>query len=84
MSVSPDPDTVIDTKFQVRGVDGLRVVDMSSWHNVPGFFVITTMYMVSICSALERLIANLTCSLLNALLKPSLQMLGHCKTPLIP
>jgi choline dehydrogenase len=41
-----DPNAVLDKDFHVRGVDRLRVVDMSAWPNVPGYFVTTPMYMV--------------------------------------
>ncbi|KAJ7157342.1 hypothetical protein C8R46DRAFT_1114199 [Mycena filopes] len=42
-----DPNAVLDSDFRVYGVDRLRVVDMSIWPNVPGYFVTTPMYMVS-------------------------------------
>ncbi|KAJ6606252.1 hypothetical protein DFH09DRAFT_966443 [Mycena vulgaris] len=42
-----DPNAVLDNKFRVRGVNGLRVVDLSSWPNVPGYFVTTPTYMIS-------------------------------------
>ncbi|KAJ7885386.1 hypothetical protein B0H13DRAFT_2277862 [Mycena leptocephala] len=42
-----DPNAVLDKDFHVRGVDRLRVVDMSAWPNVPGYFVTTPMYMIS-------------------------------------
>ncbi|KAF5378861.1 hypothetical protein D9615_006948 [Tricholomella constricta] len=42
-----DPDAVLDGNFKVRGVDRLRVVDASSWPNVPGFFITTPTYMIS-------------------------------------
>ncbi|KAJ7700875.1 hypothetical protein B0H17DRAFT_214746 [Mycena rosella] len=42
-----DPNAVLDHKFHIRGVDRLRVVDLSSWPNVPGFFVTTPTYMMS-------------------------------------
>ncbi|KAF8185211.1 hypothetical protein K438DRAFT_1597518, partial [Mycena galopus ATCC 62051] len=42
-----DPMAVLDGEFNVRGVSGLRVVDISSWPNVPGWFVTTTTYMIS-------------------------------------
>ena len=31
-----DPSSVLDARFQVRGVDRLRVVDMSVWPSIPG------------------------------------------------
>ncbi|KAJ7491105.1 alcohol dehydrogenase [Mycena latifolia] len=42
-----DPNAVLDNKFRVRGVDRLRVVDLSVWPNVPGYFVTTPTYMIS-------------------------------------
>ncbi|RDB28025.1 Oxygen-dependent choline dehydrogenase [Hypsizygus marmoreus] len=42
-----DPNAVLDGDFKVRGVDRLRVVDASSWPNVPGFFITTPTYMMS-------------------------------------
>ncbi|KAJ7576726.1 alcohol oxidase [Mycena floridula] len=42
-----DPDAVLDSNFKVRGVGNLRVVDLSSWTNVPGYFVTTPTYMIS-------------------------------------
>lgn len=38
---------VLDGNFSVRGVAGLRVIDASSWPNVPGYFITTPTYMVS-------------------------------------
>ncbi|KAG6901729.1 hypothetical protein C0995_008697 [Termitomyces sp. Mi166 len=42
-----DPNAVLDGNFKVRGVKNLRVVDLSSWSNVPGFFPTTLTYMIS-------------------------------------
>jgi len=42
-----DPNAVLDGNFNVRGVNGLRVVDASSWGIVPGYFITTPIYMVS-------------------------------------
>jgi hypothetical protein len=41
-----DPNAVLDGDFKVRGVENLRVVDISSWPKVPRFFVTTPTYMV--------------------------------------
>jgi choline dehydrogenase len=41
-----DPFAVLDSKFRVRGVDGLRVVDASVFPNVPGFFIVLPTYMI--------------------------------------
>lgn len=47
MGPDTDPNAVLDGNFKVRGVDRLRVVDASSWPNVPGFFITTPTYMIS-------------------------------------
>ncbi|KAJ7144365.1 glucose-methanol-choline oxidoreductase, partial [Mycena epipterygia] len=47
MGVASDPMAVLDGNFRVRGVANLRVVDISSWPIIPGFFVATPTYMMS-------------------------------------
>ncbi|KAJ7472714.1 hypothetical protein FB451DRAFT_1250474 [Mycena latifolia] len=42
-----DSNAVLDGNFKVRGVENLRVVDISSWPIVPGWFVTTPTYMIS-------------------------------------
>jgi choline dehydrogenase len=37
---------VLDSKFRVRGVDGLRVVDASSFPRIPGYFIAVPTYML--------------------------------------
>ena len=44
---SDDPLAVLDSRFRVRGVRGLRVVDASIFPEIPGFFIVTNTYMVS-------------------------------------
>lgn len=41
-----DPNAVLDSKFQVRGVQGLRVVDASVYPRIPGTFTAVSTYMV--------------------------------------
>lgn len=41
-----DPMAVLDSKFQVRGVKGLRVVDASVYPRIPGTFTAVSTYMV--------------------------------------
>lgn len=41
-----DPMAVLDSKFRVRGVDGLRVVDASVYPRIPGTFTAVSTYMV--------------------------------------
>ncbi|KAJ7472722.1 hypothetical protein FB451DRAFT_1398918 [Mycena latifolia] len=47
MGADDDPNAVLDGNFKVRGVENLRVVDISSWPIVPGWFVTTPTYMIS-------------------------------------
>jgi len=42
-----DPKAVLDSKFRVRGVKGLRVVDASVFPRIPGFFVVMPIYMIA-------------------------------------
>jgi choline dehydrogenase-like flavoprotein len=44
---SDDPLAVLDSRFRVRGVQGLRVVDASIFPEIPGFFIVTNTYMIS-------------------------------------
>ena len=47
--MGPDNDlqAVLDTQFRVRHVDGLRVVDASIFPKIPGYFIVTNIYMAS-------------------------------------
>ncbi|KAH6722104.1 alcohol dehydrogenase [Leptodontidium sp. MPI-SDFR-AT-0119] len=42
-----DPMAVLDSKFRVRGVKGLRVVDASVFPKIPGFYIALPIYMIS-------------------------------------
>jgi choline dehydrogenase len=42
-----DSEAVLDERFRVRGVNGLRVVDASVFPEIPGFFIVTPIYMTS-------------------------------------
>jgi choline dehydrogenase len=42
-----DPMAVLDSRFRVRGVERLRVVDASVFPRIPGFFIVTPVYMIS-------------------------------------
>jgi choline dehydrogenase len=42
-----DPNAVLDSKFRVRGTEGLRVVDASVFPKIPGTFIVLPIYMVS-------------------------------------
>ena len=41
-----DPTAVLDSRFRVLGTKGLRVVDASVFPRIPGFFIVTAVYMV--------------------------------------
>ena len=41
-----DPMAVLDSNFRVRGTQGLRVVDASVFPRIPGFFIVSSVYMV--------------------------------------
>jgi choline dehydrogenase len=38
---------VVDSKFRVRGVTGLRIVDASVFPEIPGLFIVVPIYMMS-------------------------------------
>ena len=42
-----DPMAVLDSRFKVRGVEGLRVVDASVFPVVPGTFPLIVIFMMS-------------------------------------
>lgn len=42
-----DPMAVIDSRFRVHGVEGLRVVDASVFPRIPGLFIAVPIYMIS-------------------------------------
>lgn len=42
-----DPLAVLDSKFRVRGVKGLRVVDASAFPKIPGFFIALPTFTLS-------------------------------------
>jgi choline dehydrogenase len=42
-----DPMAVLDSRFRVRGTQGLRVVDASVFPKIPGYFIVSAVYMVS-------------------------------------
>ncbi|MDR0780647.1 MAG: GMC family oxidoreductase N-terminal domain-containing protein, partial [Pseudomonadales bacterium] len=41
-----DPMAVLDSRFRVRGTQGLRVVDASVFPKIPGFFIVSAVYMI--------------------------------------
>ena len=42
-----DPMAVLDSRFRVRGTKGLRVVDASVFPKIPGYFIVSAIYMIS-------------------------------------
>lgn len=42
-----DKNAVLDSKFRVHGVRGLRVVDASVFPKIPGYFIVTPVFMIS-------------------------------------
>jgi choline dehydrogenase len=42
-----DREAVVDSRFRVIGTKGLRIVDASVFPRIPGFFIVTPIYMIS-------------------------------------
>ena len=47
MGPAGDPMAVVDSRFRVLGCEGLRVVDASVFPRIPGFFIVSAVYMIS-------------------------------------
>jgi choline dehydrogenase len=47
MGPQGDRMAVVDSSFRVYGTTGLRVVDASVFPRIPGFFIVTSVYMIS-------------------------------------
>ena len=47
MGKPDDPMAVVDSRFRVIGTKGLRIVDASVFPRIPGFFIVTPIYMIS-------------------------------------
>jgi len=47
MGPPDDPLAVVDSRFRVIGTKGLRIVDASVFPRIPGFFIVTPIYMIS-------------------------------------
>lgn len=52
-----DRDAVLDSRFRVHGVAGLRVVDTSIFPEIPGYFIVTPTFMIGEKAA-DTLIAD--------------------------
>jgi choline dehydrogenase len=46
IGAASDPTAVLDSRFRVRGTDGLRVVDASAFPKIPGFFLAVPTYLL--------------------------------------
>jgi choline dehydrogenase len=47
MGPPDDPNAVVDSRFRVIGTKNLRIVDASVFPRIPGFFIVTPIYMIS-------------------------------------
>ncbi len=47
MGAEDDTMAVVDSNFRVHGTKNLRVVDASVFPRIPGFFIVTAIYMIS-------------------------------------
>ena len=47
MGASDDSEAVVDSRFRVMGTKGLRVVDASIFPKIPGFFILSAIYMAA-------------------------------------
>jgi choline dehydrogenase len=47
MGPANDGMAVVDSRFRVHGTRGLRVVDASVFPRIPGFFIVSAVYMIS-------------------------------------
>ena len=47
MGPKNDPMAVVDSEFRVHGTQNLRIVDASVFPRVPGYFIVTPIYMIS-------------------------------------
>jgi choline dehydrogenase len=47
MGADNDPMAVVDSCFRVRGTNGLRVVDASVFPEIPGYFIVVPIYILS-------------------------------------
>jgi choline dehydrogenase len=47
MGKANDPNAVVDSNFRVIGTQNLRIVDASVFPRIPGFFIVTPIYMIA-------------------------------------
>jgi choline dehydrogenase len=59
MGLKEDELAVVDSDFRVHGITNLRVVDASVFPRIPGFFIVTAVYMISE-KASDAILADVT------------------------
>lgn len=47
MGLADDGNTVVDSRFRVHGISGLRIVDASVFPRIPGYFIASSIYMIA-------------------------------------
>lgn len=47
IGLADDPKAVLDSRFRVHGTTGLRVVDASVFPRIPGYFIVSAVYMIA-------------------------------------
>ena len=47
IGTSDDDLAVVDSRFRVHGIQGLRVIDASVFPKTPGYFIVTNVYMIA-------------------------------------
>jgi choline dehydrogenase len=57
MGPASDPMAVVDGDFKVHGTRGLRIVDASVFPRIPGFFIVSAIYMIAE-KASDRILAE--------------------------
>ena len=47
MGLADQGNSVVDSRFRVHGISGLRIVDASVFPRIPGYFIATSIYMIA-------------------------------------
>lgn len=72
MGPADDLMAVVDSAFRVHGTEGLRVVDASIFPRIPGFFIVTAVYVIS-----EKASDVILASAQRAHLRTGVSHVGH-------